>query len=335
MASRRPSRGIESFSPQRPKDRAEIMRVFLTGATGFLGAHVLRRLLLEKHTIAALIRHPASAWRISDSLASVQAIHCALEDIDGVTEALNRFAPDAIVHLAWEGVSSSHRMAGIQKGNADASLRLAQLASELGVKRWVGLGSVAEYGDRSSLLTEESPTRPTTEYGRAKLRVGQYIEARKGTQGPSYAWLRLFSLYGPMEGAEWFLPRLIADLSGKRRPALTEGEQKSDYLYVEDAADAVVRMTFAPDAQGIFNLGSGAAASIRAIAEKTRDLIDPSAALGFGEIPYRTGQVMHQQADIRKLCDATGWAPEMPLDEGLAHTVTWFRAHPERLPGGS
>ncbi|MDQ2801049.1 MAG: GDP-mannose 4,6-dehydratase, partial [Armatimonadota bacterium] len=109
-------------------------------------------------------------------------------------------------------------------------------------------------------------------------------------------------------------------------PALILGEQRWDYLYIDDAVEAICRLALETEAQGVFNLGSGEAHTVRSWVETTRDLIDPSLPLGFGELPYRPDQMMLLQADISKLQAATGWQPQIGPREGLQRTIDWHRA---------
>jgi nucleoside-diphosphate-sugar epimerase len=143
-----------------------------------------------------------------------------------------------------------------------------------------------------------------------------------------FAWLRLFSAYGPMDDSGWMIPSLIQQLLRRERPLLTAGTQLWDYLYVADAARAIAQVALTPQASGMFNLGSGRPETIRSVAERIRDAIDPKLPLGLGEVPFRPDQVMHLEADIGRLRATTGWSPEIDLNEGLRRTIAWFR---ERL----
>jgi nucleoside-diphosphate-sugar epimerase len=145
--------------------------------------------------------------------------------------------------------------------------------------------------------------------------------------GIRYVWLRLLATYGPKDDVHHLIPTVILKLLAREKPSLTQGEQRWDYLYVEDAAEAIYSVALKAKAQGVFNLGSGEAYTIRSIAERIRDMIDPKLPLGFNEVPYRPDQVMNLQADISKLKNATGWEPKTSLDRGLEQAIEWYRHH--------
>ena len=118
------------------------------------------------------------------------------------------------------------------------------------------------------------------------------------------------------------IPYLVDALLSGRTPALTSGEQLWDYLYVDDAAEALRMLVATPAASGFYVLGSGEARPIRAIAELIRDRIDPALPLEFGEKPDARSLL----ADVSKLVSDTGWAPRTPLAEGIAEMIAWHRA---------
>jgi UDP-glucose 4-epimerase len=307
------------------------LRVLLTGATGFVGSHLLHRLLADgAHDVAVLVRGASDPWRIRDVLDRAVAIRGALDDLGPAAAAVADFAPDTVVHLAWDGVGNRARNSPAQVGNIATSVDLVRLAAQVGAKHWIGLGSQAEYGPCEEPIREDMPNRPTTLYGIAKLSAGLLARHLCAEAGLRFAWLRLFSCYGPKDDPAWMIPYLILRLLEGERPALTAGGQLWDYVYVADAAEAICRVAATPGASGIFNLGSGRADPLRGIVERVRDLVDPGLPLGFGEVPYRPDQVMRLQADVTRLRAATGWAPEVGLDEGLRRTVDWFRDNRRR-----
>jgi nucleoside-diphosphate-sugar epimerase len=139
-------------------------------------------------------------------------------------------------------------------------------------------------------------------------------------------WLRLFSTYGPADNPGWLIPMLATEMLAGRRPQLTLGTQRWDWLHVDDVARSIVAAAEAKEMDGVFNLGSGTAVSVRSVAERIRDLAAPDMELVFGEVPFRPDQVMHMQADIERLVAATGWRPAIAIEDGLAGVVAWHRA---------
>jgi len=302
------------------------MRAFVTGATGFIGSHLVERLLRADVAVAVLLRPNSNAWRIAALLPRVTVIPGDLHALAALEPPLREFAPDTLFHLAWEGVAGRERNSPDQiEANLMPTVALVRLAGRVGCRTWVGLGSQAEYGPQPAMIHEDTPPRPTTLYGVTKLCAGLLAGRLAADAGLRFAWLRVFSVYGPKDNPGWLLPDLIRALLRGERFALTACEQRWDYLYVTDAAEAIYRVGATPNAAGIFNLGSGQTQPLRTIVERVRDLIDPRLPLGFGELPYRPDQVMHLHADITRLTRATGWRPAVSLDDGLRQTIAWAR----------
>lgn len=306
------------------------MRILITGATGFLGSYVLRSLVGSgAHEVAFVARPSADFWRIADVEARATCIRADLERIEAARGPVAAFRPDVVLHLAWSGVGNKLRNDPAQIDNLRVTLAVIAVAHDAGARHFVGLGSQAEYGPCSGAIDESTPTQPTTLYGVSKLATGLFARHACEQRGVRFAWARLFSAYGPMDDPAWMVSSLVLQLLARRRPPLTLGAQRWDYIHAADAAAAVVRLALEPDARGVFNLGSGEAHTIRYVAESIRDLVDPELPLGFGEVPYRSDQVMHLEARVDRL-RALGWSPAMPLERGLKETVAWYRDHQSR-----
>lgn len=299
-------------------------RVLVTGASGFVGAHVARLLVEQGRTVAVLLRPTSDSRRLAPILNRLTLIRGDLSQLGACEAAVRDFAPDGIAHLAWDGVKGADRNGPMQAGNIAASIALYRLSESLDCAAFVGLGSQAEYGPAPGRLDESGPTHPTTVYGAAKLATGLVLERMAATAGRRLAWLRLFSSYGNDDDPSWMLQYLTRSLLAGERPSVTAGEQRWDYIHVDDVASAVVA-ALDSRAHGMFNLGSGDARPLRRIIEQLRDLIDPALPIGFGEVPYRADQVMHLEADIAALREATGWSPKVDLSDGLRRLVEWHR----------
>ncbi|HKR02981.1 MAG TPA: NAD(P)-dependent oxidoreductase [Pyrinomonadaceae bacterium] len=309
------------------------MRCLVTGASGHLGSYLTKLLVREGAAVTALVRPQSDLWRLDGVLDQIRVLRADLSDIESAAPEINRVKPGAVFHLAWQGVTSAFKDTPEQMTlNVMGSLKLFEIVrSGGGCNLWVGLGSQAEYGPHDAALTEETPTRPLTAYGVGKLCAGLLTKKLCELEGVRYVWLRLLATYGPHDDERHLIPSVISKLLAGERPSLTLAEQIWDYLYVEDAAEAIYSLAVAPNAQGVFNLGSGQNVSVREVLERVRDLIDPALPLGFGEIPYPTGQTMRLETSIERLREATGWEPRVQLEEGLRRTIEWHRERRSRF----
>jgi len=299
-------------------------KILVTGGSGFVGAAVVRLLLEQGCKVALLLRPSSNTRRIDDLLAQCTVIRGDLSKLEDIRTDLTEFSPHTVVHLAWDGVKGADRNSSVQMKNVVNSISLYCLTEQIGCAQFVGLGSQAEYGQVVGRISETTATHPTTAYGAAKLATSLILERSAAASGRPFAWLRLFSSYGPDDDPSWMISYLIRSLLAGERPSLTKAEQFWDYIHVNDVASGIVAAVNS-NARGFFNIGSGNAQSLREIISMIRDAIDPSLSLGFGELPYRPDQVMHLEADINALSSATGWFPRISFESGIAETVEWHR----------
>ena len=280
-----------------------------------------------------MVRPNSDLWRIRDVLKNTRLIRAGLSAIEQAVNDVMVVAPETVFHLGWDGVTwrSKNDLRQVEE-NLIGSVRLLNIAQRAGCTCWVGVGSQAEYGASVGVLLEDLPTHPRTLYGVTKLCVSLLTRQICQQQGTRYVWLRLLATYGPKDAPEHLIPSVVLKLLEGERPTLTAGEQRWDYLYVEDAAEAIYTAAMQPHVQGIYNLGSGEVHTVRAIVTCIRDLIDHRLPLGLGEVPYPPDQIMHLQAEgadsvFRRL---THWAPTIEIMEGLLRTVEWYRTNRNR-----
>lgn len=302
------------------------MKVIVTGATGFIGAAAVAELAARGHEVFALLRptsHPVRLQKVS----GWHSIRAGSWDSAEVVKALAAHQPTAFVHCAWQGVGGAERNAPWQiTANLRLTADMLELAKKIGCSQWVSLGSQAEYGNLNQRISEDSPTKPTTIYGKAKLIATEATQAFCTAAGMKAAILRVFSTFGPGDAPAWFIPYVIRELMAERAPQLTACEQRWDYLYVGDAARAIAS-TVEAQVAGVFNLGSGTARPLRDIVQIIRSELGTTVSPIFGSVPYRPDQVMWLEADITRLSHATGWCPQTSLESGIKSTVAFARAN--------
>jgi UDP-glucose 4-epimerase len=301
------------------------VRIVLTGAAGFVGAETLRQGIAAGHEMIALVRPGDQAPRLTAVSGQFRREDVDLGDSAALASLLASVRPQAVIHCAWSGVANAHRFDRRQiTDNVETSCALVEAAGTARVEAFIGMGSQGEYGAGNAMLENGLP-EPTTLYGAAKVAALFLTRQLAAQAGMRHAWLRLFSAYGPGDNDGWLIPMLITEMLGGRRPRTTLGTQYWDWLHVADVASALLAAATTRAAEGVFNLGSGRAVQVRRVVEMIRDLAAPGMELVFGEVPFRPDQVTHMQADISRLTAATGWAPRIAIEDGLARTVAWHR----------
>ena len=302
------------------------MKMLVTGAGGFIGAAVVAEALRAGYEVVGTVRPGGNHWRLANFKSNLHIVSLDLRDISQVNATMGEHRPGIVIHAAWSGVSNSSRSDQLQiTDNIEASCRLLGAAATHGASKFIGLGSQGEYGRFDRKISENDLPQPGSLYGASKLAVHYLTRQLAAQAGIAYAWVRIFSTYGPGDNSHWLIPTLIDQMLDGRRPQTTLGTQLWDYLFIDDIASAIMSIAVGSMADGVFNLGSGQPIQIRSIVEKIRDLTAPELELVFGEVPYRPDQIWHMEADINRLQTMTKWRPKVGIDAGLAATVQWHR----------
>jgi nucleoside-diphosphate-sugar epimerase len=297
--------------------------ILITGAGGFVGAAIAKAAVAAGHDVVGLVRNDRSRLAPVADRISLQRVDLA--DAPAVAALLGSVRPDIVIHSAWEGVGGASRSGSIQLDNIRTTVGLADAAIAAGARKFVGIGSQAEYGRYDRRIAETDLPQPTMLYGAAKLAANHLAAQRCREAGVSFAWLRLFSVYGPGDNPNWLIPSTAASLVRGIRPKCTAGTQKWDYLHIDDVADGVLAAALTERANGVFNLSSGEPIAVRTIVEMLRDIAAPGLKLTFGEVPFGPDQIMHLEGDNSRLREATGWSVRVPLAEGLVRIVEELR----------
>lgn len=278
--------------------------------------------------VLAGVRTPALAWRLDRLAPQATRVEVDLSSRADMADLMRRHQVTTVVNCAAYGVDYSQQdMDTAIAVNVIAPVRLIEAASAAGVADMVHMGTAYEYGPSDVPITEDVPLKPRGVYASTKAAGSILALSRAAGLGLSFSVLRLFTMFGPLEGADKFTPLVVTKLRAGEPVALTAGEQVRDYLYVGDAVRACLMVIAAggPPQSRVFNVGSGEAMTLKgfgtAIAGAAGGMPE---LLQWGGRPYRADEVMRLVADCSRLRAAVGWIPATSLEAGLRQTMLAF-----------
>jgi len=293
-----------------------MMKTFvISGATGMIGSAIARELLARGDRVLALVRPNSARSANLPTHENLICIPCGLSDYAAYTPTAHA---DVFLHLAWGKTTGGGREdVDAQLSNVATALEAVRLAHRFGCTAFVGAGSQAEYGPVTEPLTASTPTDPQSGYGIAKYAAGKLTRTLCAQLGMRHCWARILSIFGENDAEGTLISYLIRTLQAGDSPELTPCEQIWDYLYVEDAARALIAIGERGRDGSVYPVGSGEGRPLSDFVRELRDCVAPDVAIRFGAKPYYPHQPMLLVADITQLKADTGFSPRVSFGEGI------------------
>lgn len=295
------------------------MKVLLTGPSGFIGRHAIPYLQTagcELHTVD--IRPPG------DAVPGTRQHAVDLLDARGVRELMKEIRPSHLLHFAWCVTPGAFWRSPDNVRWLQASLDLIVAFLDCGGKRSVIAGTCAEYDWTSGEILREhyTPVRPSSLYGASKAAL-QMMHARLASlAGSSFAWGRIFHLYGPFEPESRLVPSVIRSILEGHVAKCTHGRQVRDFMHVDDVARAFVTL-LCDSTEGVVNVASGQGVEIAEVARLIADMLGRPDLLCLGALPEAAGDPPTLVGDAQRL-HSLGFVPAFSLEDGLRETVSWW-----------
>jgi len=309
-------------------------RALVTGATGFVGANLARRLLQDGHEVHLLLRPGYSPWRIHAIQDDVCLHTVDLGDVEALASVVCQIRPDWVFHLAVYGAYSSQTdLRQMVQTNINGTINLVETCLRAGFKAFVNTGSSSEYGFKDHAPSETEWLEPNSYYAITKASATLFCRYTAQSLGVHLPTLRLYSVYGPYEEPIRLMPTLILrGLSGDL-PPLVNPDIARDYVYVEDVVNAYLLAASIPgqEAGAVYNVGTGVQATIRQVVEVARQVLGIVIEPQWGSMPNRCWDTNSWVANNQKIRDDLGWQPRCSLAQGFRRMVDWFRDNPTML----
>lgn len=304
------------------------MRVFLTGATGFVGANVARRLIERGDEVHALVRAESNRWRLED-VADRMTFHVGdLRDAP-LDEVFSRVTPEAVFHLSTYGAYHDQRdPARILETTVLGTERLLSAAKRHGVKIVVAAGSSSEYGTKDHPMREDERIDPNTTYAIGKAAQAFLCQVASHAESLPAITLRLFSVYGPFEEPKRLVPTVITKAIAGRDIELAHPDIARDYIYIDDVVDAFLAAAEHPEYGGeIINVGTGTQSSLKDIFEAVIAATGGVSKPVWGGYERRSFDTNVWVADTAKMKALLNLTPRHSLRDGIEKTTAWLRQH--------
>jgi UDP-N-acetylglucosamine/UDP-N-acetyl-alpha-D-glucosaminouronate 4-epimerase len=302
----------------------------VTGGAGFIGSHLTEELVRRGHRVRVVdslvtgkranLAHVRGVEFIEGDLADSEV---AAKAVDGMDYVLHQAAIPSVPRSVKDPVTS-HR------ANVDASLNVLIAARDAEVKRLVYAGSSSVYGDAATLpKREDMAPNPLSPYALQKLVAERYGRMFTRLYGFETVSIRYFNVFGPRQDPGSPYSGVIslfatALLEGRQPTVYGDGEQTRDFTYVSNVVDGVLRACEAPMAAGeVINVATGGRSSINELLRTMNRIAGTNLTATYQ--PARMGDVRDSQADITKAKALLGYTPSVGLEEGLRHTLAWFR----------
>lgn len=296
-------------------------RVLVTGASGFIGRHCLPLLRTKGFELHATARH-----KPADAPADVAWHTCDLLEAGASRQLIRTVQPTHILHLAWIATPGVFWSSAENHAWRTATVSLFREFSDHRGRRFVGVGSCAEYSPVMHPCREDDATQPTTLYGQCKLAAYRDLADEASARRVSMAWARIFYPYGVGENAGKLIPSAIGALASGRPFNCTEGRQKRDFVFVDDVAN-MLAMLLESGAEGPFNAGTGQATAVRDVVSLIAERVGAPHLIRFGAIPERQGEPAILVADTTRTAAQLRWSARIDLPTGIDRTIAaWYDA---------
>lgn len=301
----------------------------LTGATGFIGANLVRRLVEKREHVSIITRSEKLNWRLQEITAELDIHVCDLLNLPLLEKNIAKIRPTVIFHLAAYGAmpseSQTEKMIDI---NLKGTLNLINASRKYGFKLFVNTGSSSEYGVKTKAMKESDLLEPVNDYGVTKAATTLFCQKMSRLEKLSIVTLRLFSPYGYYEDPQRFIPYVVSHSLINKPLELSHPNYVRDFVFIEDVVDAYLKAVDTSFSFGaIVNIGSAKQTALRDVVELVVNLTRSNSEIRWHAKPGQNRQVepKNWRADITEAQKLLDWKPRHTFEYGLKKTILWTK----------
>ena len=304
-------------------------KVLITGATGFIGKHLLRKLLLENDNVSCFDVQFNELF-LSEFEKHIQIFQGNLSNEADISSCVKKSNPYYVFHLAGAKNRSNNQTSFSinHEINYVGTYNLLNALSGINnLSHVITLGTIEEYGNANPPFAEDSNELPTSHYGLSKLAATKLSLAFYNEYQLPITILRPSIAFGPGQGIEMFIPAIIRSIQNNKVFNMTGGEQLRDFIFISDLIDAMMKTASSNKVIGhIVNIGAGHSITIKETANQISSMMSREDLIKIGAIPYRSTETMNYSVVIDKATSMLGWYPKVSMLDGLLKTIESFKS---------
>ena len=300
-------------------------KVIVTGANGFIGTALCKKLSDEGINVIAIVRNKEENITKIKDIPRLKITYCDLSDFRNLSKYVEDRDIDALYHLAWIG------SAGTLRGDSDVQIRNIQYTCDtvkacldMNCKRFIFASSIMEYEIQATMVTDTMPSINTL-YSSAKVAADYMARTLSGSYGIDYIRAVISNIYGPGETSPRLVNTSLRKMLNNEHCAFSTGNQLYDFVYITDAAKMFIEIGRYGIANRTYYIGSQEPRPLKEFLCEMRDQVDPDIEIGLGEIPFNGVSLSYKEFDINAVKKATGYIPEVTFAQGIKNTLEWIK----------
>ena len=304
---------LEGLELIKTHNKLKAKKILITGATGFLGSHLLQALIEKGYNIIILKRSFSNIWRIKNIFSQIKSY-----DIDkmSIKKIFDENEIEGIIHLATDyGRKNNNDIIQMSKANIEMPAKLLDLGCKHGVIFFINTHTF--WCPRYSLYSAMK---------NSFIEIAKYFTANFKVK---FINMKLEHTYGEKDEYSKFIPFVIKSILQDNEIKATEGEQKRDFIYVKDIVDAYLKVL--DNLKNLdekfleFEIGTGNSVTLRDFVSKIEEEINKKANIKWGAIPYKKNEIFDSKANMEKAKNILGWYPNYDISNGLKRTINWYK----------
>ena len=292
--------------------------ILLTGGQGFIGSNLLEILVESGFEIYVLMRQKKNVFSLLQNNGHIHPVYCDLRDIHALPQILNSVRLDIVIHLAWDGVSGDNRSDyEMQIRNIEFTIQLLNAVRKLECKRFIGIGSTAEWDAYTACVKDATSPNLVSIYGITKMSAHFISKTLCSAYGIEHVWGIIGNTYGVGDNSNNFVNYAIKLMLSCDEAKFTSGEQYYDFVYVTDVARALVCLVNHGKNLCCYYIGSGAPRRLKEYIYFIRNVFNPQKELHLGAVIYNGISADIDSFSIKKISNDTGFKPQISFEDGI------------------